>query len=122
MADIKRGEIYMIDFSPGIGSEQLGVRPALIIQNNVGNRYSSTVIVAIITKVHKKPLPTHVEINKEKYGLKIDSTIMLEQIRTIDKFRIGAKITALDEEKMREVEEKILVSLGIDTETMINIS
>lgn len=114
MDEIKRGEIYWADFSPTVGSEQLGVRPALIIQNNIGNKFSKTVIVAIITKQNKNDLPTHVTLEKEKYSLDYDSVVMLEQIRTIDKYRIGEKISVLDPEKMVEVEKKIMISLGIE--------
>lgn len=115
MSEIKRGEIYWSDLSPVIGSEQAGVRPILIIQNDIGNKYSRTVIVAIITKQDKKNLPTHVKLSKEQYSLEYDSVIMLEQIRTIDKWRIGDKITSLDPVKLREVDEKLTVSLGIES-------
>jgi mRNA interferase MazF len=111
--EMRRGEIYMADFSPTVGSEQLGVRPALIIQNDIGNKYSSTVIVAILTGKSKK-VPTQVKLEKDKYNLKKDSYIMLEHIRTIDKWRIAEKIATLDEEIMIEVEKKILFSLGVE--------
>ncbi|MCM3454470.1 type II toxin-antitoxin system PemK/MazF family toxin [Heyndrickxia oleronia] len=114
MSEIKRGEIYWTDLSPTIGSEQYGVRPTLVIQNDVGNKFSSTVIIAILTSVQKKQLPTHVLLNKDDYNLDEDSVVMLEQIRTIDKWRIGEKITVLDKEKMREIDNKLMVSLGID--------
>lgn len=110
---VKRGEIYMADLSPVVGSEQGGVRPVLIIQNNVGNRYSPTVIVSAITsKLGKAKLPTHIEIPSEKYHLPKDSVALLEQIRTLDKRRLREKITCLEEGKMREINRAILISLG----------
>lgn len=113
---MKRGEVYMADLSPVKGSEQGGVRPVLVIQNNIGNRYSPTVIIAAITsQIHKAKLPTHVEIGKE-YGLEKDSVILLEQIRTIDKHRLKFKITELDDEMMVKVENAINISLGMDRE------
>ncbi|MBZ9537031.1 type II toxin-antitoxin system PemK/MazF family toxin [Cytobacillus oceanisediminis] len=114
MCKIKRGDIYWTDLSPTRGSEQSGNRPALVIQNDIGNRFSPTVIIAILTKVHKKELPTHVYLDKDKYRLEYNSVVMLEQIRTIDKWRIGDKISSLDEEKMEEVKDKLIVSLGFD--------
>lgn len=115
LSEIKRGDIYWTEFSPSIGSEQFGFRPSLVIQNDIGNKYSRTVIVAIITsKFKKKDFPTHVFLDKNKYNLEDDSVIMLEQIRTIDKWRIRDKICSLDENKMREVEEKLMKSLGIE--------
>ena len=111
--NVKRGEIYMADLSPVVGSEQGGVRPVLIIQNNVGNRYSPTVIVSAITsKLGKAKLPTHIDLPSEKYHLPKDSVALLEQIRTLDKRRIKEKITCLEESKMKEINRAILISLG----------
>lgn len=110
---VKRGEIYMADLSPVVGSEQGGIRPVLIIQNNVGNKYSPTVIVTAITsKLDKAHLPTHIELSAEKYHLPKDSVALLEQIRTLDKRRLREKITALEDGKMKEINRAILISLG----------
>lgn len=111
---VKRGDVYFADLSPVLGSEQGGVRLVLIIQNDIGNRFSPTVIVAAITaQIQKAKLPTHVEIDAKKYGFERDSVILLEQIRTIDKQRLTDKITHLDEEMMRQVEEALQISLGM---------
>ncbi len=111
--NVKRGEIYMADLSPVVGSEQGGVRPVLIIQNNIGNRYSPTVIVSAITsKLGKAKLPTHIDLPSEKYHLPKDSVALLEQIRTLDKRRLREKITCLEESKMKEINRAILISLG----------
>ncbi len=111
--DFKRGEIYFADLSPVVGSEQGGVRPVLIIQNNVGNKYSPTVIVSAITsQLSKAKLPTHIELSHEKYHLPKDSVVLLEQIRTLDKRRLKEKISAIDNFKMKEIDKAILVSLG----------
>lgn len=105
----------MADLSPVEGSEQGGKRPVVIIQNNVGNRHSPTVIVAAITgKINKAKIPTHVEISKEAYKLDMDSVILLEQIRTVDKIRLQEKLTYLDESKMQEVDDALKVSLGLE--------
>ena len=114
---IKRGDIFYADLSPVIGSEQGGVRPVLIVQNDVGNKYSPTVIAAAITsQINKAKLPTHIEINALEYGLIKDSVILLEQIRTIDKQRLREKIGRLDDELMGRVNEALGVSFGlIDT-------
>ena len=110
---IKRGEIYYADLSPVVGSEQGGVRPVLIIQNDVGNKYSPTVIVSAITsQLGKAKLPTHIELSAEKYNLPKNSVALLEQIRTLDKRRLREKVTTLDEIKMKEVNRAILISLG----------
>ena len=112
---MKRGEVYLADLSPVQGSEQGGKRPVVIIQNNVGNRHSPTVIVAAITgKINKAKIHTHVEISKEKYKLDMDSVILLEQIRTVDKTRLQEKLTYLDEDKMREVSDALKVSLELN--------
>ncbi|WP_100523512.1 MULTISPECIES: type II toxin-antitoxin system PemK/MazF family toxin [Bacillati] len=111
---VKRGDVYFADLSPVVGSEQGGVRPVLVIQNDIGNRFSPTVIVAAITaQIQKAKLPTHVEIDAKSYGFDRDSVILLEQIRTIDKQRLTDKITHLDEEMMDKVNEAIQISLGL---------
>lgn len=111
--NVRRGEIYMADLSPVVGSEQGGVRPVLIIQNNVGNRFSPTVIVSAITsRLDKAKLPTHIELSSEKYHLPKDSVALLEQIRTLDKRRLREKITSLEDNKMKEINRAILISLG----------
>lgn len=111
---IKRGDIFYADLSPVIGSEQGGVRPVLVLQNDIGNRYSPTVIiVAITSQINKAKLPTHVEIKSSDYGLPKDSVILLEQIRTIDKKRLEEKIGHVKEDIMEKVDEALLVSLGL---------
>jgi mRNA interferase MazF len=111
---IKRGDIYYADLSPVIGSEQGGVRPVLIVQNDIGNKYSPTVIAAAITsQINKAKLPTHIEISAQDYGLQKDSVILLEQIRTIDKKRLREKIGHLDDELMDKVNEALSISFGL---------
>jgi len=111
---VKRGDVFFADLSPVVGSEQGGVRPVLIIQNDIGNRFSPTVIVAAITaQIQKAKLPTHVEIDAEVHGFDRDSVILLEQVRTIDKQRLTDKITHLDEEMMGKVDDALQVSLGL---------
>jgi mRNA interferase MazF len=111
---VKRGDVYFADLSPVVGSEQGGVRPVLVIQNDIGNRFSPTVIVAAITaQIQKAKLPTHVEIDAKRYGFERDSVILLEQIRTIDKQRLTDKITHLDDEMMEKVDEALQISLGL---------
>ncbi|WAA12563.1 type II toxin-antitoxin system PemK/MazF family toxin [Fervidibacillus halotolerans] len=111
---VKRGDVYFADLSPVVGSEQGGVRPVLILQNDIGNRFSPTVIVAAITaQIQKAKLPTHVEIDAKKYGFERDSVILLEQIRTIDKQRLTDKITHLDDDMMEKVDESLRISLGL---------
>lgn len=110
---IKRGDILYADLSPVMGSEQGGVRPVLVIQNDVGNKFSPTLIVAAITsQINKAKLPTHVEISKE-FGLTKDSVILLEQVRTIDRKRLREKIGHLSEELIQKVNEALSVSLGL---------
>ncbi len=110
---IKRGEIYYADLSPVVGSEQGGIRPVLILQNDIGNRYSPTIIVAAITsKTGKTKLPTHIELEGERHGLPKDSVILLEQIRTIDKKRLKEKLGGLNTYAMNKVENGLRVSLG----------
>jgi len=111
---IKRGDIFYADLSPVIGSEQGGVRPVLVVQNDIGNRYSPTIIVVAITsQINKAKLPTHVEIKSSDYGLPKDSVLLLEQIRTIDKRRLEEKIGHVTEDIMDKVNEALLVSLGL---------
>lgn len=112
--NVKRGDIYYADLSPVIGSEQGGVRPVLVVQNNVGNKYSPTIIIAAITsQINKARLPTHVEINAPDFGLPKDSVVLLEQIRTIDKKRLREKIGKFDEDMMKIVDEALKISIGI---------
>ena len=114
--DIKRGYLYYADLSPVVGSEQGGVRPVLIIQNDIGNKYSPTVIVAAITsQINKAKLPTHIEISAHEYGLNKDSVILLEQIRTIDNKRLREKIGCLDKNMMLKVDNSLQISLGLFT-------
>ncbi|WP_459762218.1 type II toxin-antitoxin system PemK/MazF family toxin [Alkaliphilus crotonatoxidans] len=112
--NVKRGDIYYADLSPVIGSEQGGVRPVLVIQNDIGNRYSPTVIIAAITsQINKAKLPTHIEVAATDYGLPKDSVILLEQIRTIDKRRLEEKIGHIDEEMMEKINDGLMISLGL---------
>ena len=114
---IRRGDIYYADLSPVVGSEQGGVRPVLIIQNDVGNRHSPTVIAAAITsQINKARLPTHIELGARSYGLSKDSVVLLEQIRTIDKRRLKERMGRQDERLMQRVEEAIAVSIGLGAE------
>ena len=111
---VKRGDIYYADLSPVVGSEQGGMRPVLIIQNDVGNRYSPTVIAAAITsRMGKTRLPTHIDIYAEKAGLAKDSVVLLEQIRTLDKRRLKEKMGHLDDSIMNEINVAIAVSFGL---------
>lgn len=113
---IHRGDIYYADLRPVVGSEQGGVRPVLIIQNDVGNRHSPTVICAAITsKMNKAKLPTHVELEAGKYDLVKDSVVLLEQLRTIDKQRLRDKICRLDSEILRKVDRALEISLELYT-------
>ena len=114
--EIKRGYLYYADLSPVVGSEQGGIRPVLIIQNDIGNKYSPTVIVAAITsQINKAKLPTHIEISANEYGLNKDSVILLEQIRTIDKKRLREKIGCLDKNMMLKVNNSLQISLWLFT-------
>ena len=111
---VKRGDIYYADLSPVVGSEQGGLRPVLIIQNDIGNRYSPTVIAAAITsRMSKTRLPTHIDVYADKVGLAKDSVILLEQIRTLDKRRLKEKMGHLDDAMMNEVNAAIAVSFGL---------
>ena len=112
--EINRGDIYYADLSPVVGSEQGGLRPVLVIQNDVGNKFSPTVIIAAITsQLTKAKLPTHIELNKEKYNLAKDSVVLLEQIRTLDKRRLQSKISSVDILTMHSVDVAVMISLGI---------
>ena len=112
---VKRGDIYYADLSPVVGSEQGGLRPVLIIQNDIGNRYSPTVIAAAITsRMSKTHLPTHIDIFADKAGLSKDSVVLLEQIRTLDKKRLKEKMGHLDDDMMNVVNSAIAVSFGLD--------
>lgn len=111
---VKRGDIFYADLSPVVGSEQGGIRPVLVVQNDVGNKYSPTVIVAAVTsRINKAKMPTHIEIKGEDYGLSKDSVILLEQIRTIDKKRLKEKIGHIDESVIGKVDEAVAISLGL---------
>lgn len=111
---IKRGDIYYADLSPVVGSEQGGIRPVLIVQNNVGNRYSPTVIAAAITsQVNKAKMPTHIALGAPNFGLTKDSIILAEQVRTLDKKRLREKMGSLDETAMRHVDKALAVSFGL---------
>ena len=114
MFDIKRGELYYADLSPVVGSEQGGVRPVLIVQNDVGNRHSPTVIAAAITsRQDKNRLPTHIEVQADKCGLARDSIVLLEQIRTIDKQRLKEHMGHLDDGAMNRIDEALSISFGL---------
>lgn len=111
--EIIRGEIYFADLSPIVGSEQGGLRPVLIVQNDIGNKYSPTVIVVAITsQLSKAKLPTHVELGAKEFNLPKDSVALCEQIRTIDKRRLKEKLSTLNLEKMKQIDKALLVSLG----------
>lgn len=111
---VKRGDIYYADLSPVVGSEQGGVRPVLIVQNDVGNKYSPTVIAAAITsQINKAKMPTHIELSAAEYGLHKDSVILLEQVRTIDKRRLREKIGHLEGELIDRVNNALYISFGL---------
>jgi mRNA interferase MazF len=111
---VKRGDIFYADLSPVVGSEQGGLRPVLIVQNDVGNKYSPTVIAAAITsQISKTKLPTHIDVFADNYGLQKDSVILLEQIRTIDKKRLKEKMGHLDDGLMSRVDDAISISFGL---------
>ncbi len=113
---IRRGDIYYADLRPVIGSEQGGIRPVLIIQNDTGNRHSPTVIVAAITsRMTKAKLPTHIKIDKDKCDIIKDSVILLEQLRTIDKQRLKDKVCHLDDEMLKTVDKALCISLELNT-------
>ncbi len=111
---VRRGDIYYADLSPVVGSEQGGMRPVLIVQNDTGNKHSPTVIAAAITsQIGKARLPTHIELEAKSYGLSKDSVILLEQIRTIDKRRLKEHMGRLDDELLKKVDNAIAVSFGL---------
>lgn len=110
---VKRGDIFYADLSPVIGSEQSGVRPIVIIQNDIGNKYSPTVIAVAITSKIKNKMPTHIEIEGTKYGLDKDSVILAEQIRTLDKSRLKDKVGRLDKATLEKVKKAIEISCGL---------
>lgn len=111
--DYRRGEIYYADLSPVVGSEQGGIRPVLIVQNDIGNKYSPTVIVAAVTsRLTKARLPTHIELSRGSFGLQKDSVILLEQIRTLDKRRLKERMGMLTDDYMKSVDKALLISLG----------
>ncbi len=112
--NVRRGDIYYADLSPVVGSEQGGIRPVLIVQNNIGNRFSPTVIAAAITSQREKAnLPTHIEVQSTASGLSRDSIVLLEQIRTIDKRRLKEHMGRLDELSMNKVDEALQISFGL---------
>ena len=118
---IKRGEMYYADLSPVVGSEQGGVRPILIVQNDTGNKFSPTIIAAAITsKMTKAKLPTHIEISAGDYGLVKNSVILLEQIRTLDKRRLKERIGELSPVAMQKVDSALLISLGFNDNSVKN--
>jgi mRNA interferase MazF len=111
---VKRGEIYFAQLNPVIGSEQGGIRPVLIVQNDIGNQYSpTTIILAITSQINKAKLPTHVELKAKDYGLERDSVILAEQVRTIDKSRLKQRIATLKQETMHRVDQALAISLGL---------
>ena len=111
---VERGDIYYADLSPVVGSEQGGIRPVLVIQNDIGNKYSPTVIAAAITsQINKAKMPTHIELAAKDYGLNKDSVILLEQIRTIDKRRLREKIGRIDDGLMASVNNALSISFGL---------
>ena len=113
-SNIKRGDIYYADLSPVVGSEQGGIRPVLIVQNNVGNRYSPTVIAAAITsQINKAKMPTHITVGAPNYGLTKDSIILTEQIRTLDKHRLRERAGQITPEDQKRVDQALDVSLGL---------
>ena len=114
---VKRGEIYYADLSPVVGSEQGGIRPVLIVQNDVGNKFSPTVIAAAITSQKEKSrLPTHINLPSEHCGLAKDSVVLLEQVRTIDKRRLKERMGSLDEVSMGHIDQALFISFGLNTE------
>lgn len=114
---VRRGDIYYADLSPVVGSEQGGVRPVLIVQNDIGNKHSPTVIAAAITsQINKARLPTHIELSAQSYGLSKDSVVLLEQIRTIDKKRLKERMGRVDDGVMNRIDDAIAVSFGLTGE------
>ncbi len=115
LVNVKRGEVFYADLSPVVGSEQGGIRPVLIVQNDIGNKYSPTVIAAAITsKRDKTKLPTHIALGAQSCGLQKDSIVLLEQVRTIDKKRLREKMGTVDPTSMRRIDEALQISFGLD--------
>jgi len=111
---IKRGEIYFAQLNPVVGSEQGGIRPVLVVQNDIGNQYSpTTIVLAITSQINKAKLPTHIELKANSYGMERDSVILTEQIRTIDKTRLKQRIAVLNEDTMIQVDQALAISLGL---------
>ena len=119
MITVERGDIYYADLSPVVGSEQGGIRPVLVLQNDIGNKYSPTIIVAAITsQINKSKLPTHLSIRADQFGIAKDSVILLEQLRTIDKKRLRERVCHIDTDNMKKIDYALKISLGlIDTGT-----
>ncbi len=119
MITVKRGDIYYADLSPVVGSEQGGIRPVLVLQNDIGNKYSPTIIVAAITsQINKSKMPTHLSIRADQFGIAKDSVILLEQLRTIDKKRLRERVCHIDTDNMKKIDYALKISLGlIDTGT-----
>ena len=115
MRTIKRGDIYYADLNPAVGSEQGSIRPVLVVQNDVGNCYSPTIIIAVLTSKSKKKLPTHISIHSGEGNIAMDSTVLLEQLRTIDKFRLQKYVGSISGETMDRIDRAMLVSLGLNT-------
>ena len=114
MTAVKRGDIYYADLSPVVGSEQGGIRPVLVLQNDIGNKYSPTVIVAAITsQINKSKLPTHLSIKADQFGIAKDSVILLEQLRTIDKKRLRERVCHIDTGNMKKIYFALKISLGL---------
>ena len=112
---VKRGDIFYADLSPVVGSEQGGIRPVLVVQNDIGNKYSPTVIVAAITsQINKAKMPTHIELSGDEYGLSKDSVILMEQIRTVDKKRLKEKIGHMDTERTAQIDDALKISFGLE--------
>jgi mRNA interferase MazF len=111
--DVKRGDVFYADLSPVVGSEQGGIRPVLVVQNNVGNKYSPTIIAAAITsQINKAKIPTHIEIKASEVGLSKDSVVLLEQLRTLDKRRLKERVGSVSVSKMDMINNALLISLG----------
>ena len=119
MKRIMRGDLYYADLSPVVGSEQGGTRPVIVVQNNTGNEFSPTVIVAVLTTRTKRPMPTHIDLCTGEGNLTKDSTVMLEQLKTIDKTRLQRFIGSVTTQKMNEINQAMLVSLGLSLTTNI---
>ena len=114
MITVKRGDIYYADLSPVVGSEQGGIRPVLVLQNDIGNKYSPTIIVeAITSQINKSKLPTHLSIRADQFGIAKDSVVLLEQLRTIDKKRLRERVCHIDTDNMKKIDYALKISLGL---------